>query len=285
MKGNVEILDSGLLTTIQDGGRYGFAKFGVPIGGAMDLFSFSYANSLLGNDQNDACLEWTLQPPVLKFTRPTSICLTGGIIDASLNDNEVAMHKRIEVRKNDILRLNFCKKGVYGYVGIKGGFLTDTKFNSRSFFKSITDTCILMKGDVISYVSAIEHNDNYASVAIKSSMDDSNVLKVYKGPEFDLLSKDQISILLNSPFTISNLLNRMAIQLKEKFVNNLTPILTSPVLPGTIQLTPAGNIIVLMRDCQTTGGYPRILQLNEKAMNCIAQKRMEERIMFSLITE
>ena len=64
----------------------------------------------------------------------------------------------------------------------------------------------------------------------------------------------------------------MAYQLEPLFQNSLEPILTSPVLPGTIQLTPSGQLIVLMRDCQTTGGYPRVLQLTEKSINILSQK-------------
>ena len=106
---------------------------------------------------------------------------------------------------------------------------------------------------------------------------------MYKGPEFDALNEDQKSKVLDAFFTISNTINRMAIQLEEKIANTLPSIITSPVLPGTIQLTPSGKLIVLMRDCQTTGGYPRVLQLSENSINHIAQKRMKEKCGFKLI--
>ena len=76
----------------------------------------------------------------------------------------------------------------------------------------------------------------------------------------------------------------MAYQLEGVFYNELDPILTSLVLPGTVQLTPAGNLIILMRDCQTTGGYPRILQLEESSIDTLAQKYMGQKIKFQLIT-
>ena len=75
----------------------------------------------------------------------------------------------------------------------------------------------------------------------------------------------------------------MAYQLKELFKNDLKSIITSPVLPGTVQLTPSGNLIILMRDCQTTGGYPRILQLNEAALNVLSQKYSGQKIQFQLL--
>ena len=82
-------------------------------------------------------------------------------------------------------------------------------------------------------------------------------------------------------FTISKNSNRMACQLNEKVSNNIPPILSSHVMPGTVQLTPNGTLIILMRDCQTTGGYPRILQLNESSINFISQSRLSSKIKFS----
>ena len=84
-------------------------------------------------------------------------------------------------------------------------------------------------------------------------------------------------------FTISNHNNRMAYQLNESFDNQLEPIITSLVMQGTVQLTPSGKIIILMRDCQTCGGYPRILQLSKKSINILSQKHMLNHIKFELI--
>ena len=83
--------------------------------------------------------------------------------------------------------------------------------------------------------------------------------------------------------TISNDNNRMAFQLKENLKNELKPIITSLVMQGTVQLTPSGKIIILMRDNQTCGGYPRILQLTENAINRLSQKHMNNNIHFELV--
>ena len=111
----------------------------------------------------------------------------------------------------------------------------------------------------------------------------SKTLKVHKGPEFDRLSISEKENLFSQEFTISKENNRMAYQLSEAVQNNLTPIITSLVLPGTVQLTPSGKLIILMRDCQTTGGYPRVLQLNDKAINILSQKFTNDKIRFTLI--
>jgi len=126
-------------------------------------------------------------------------------------------------------------------------------------------------------------NKKHAKIKAMSSYIESNIIKVYKGPEFDNLSNINIDFLFSKSYKISKDSNRMAYQLDEKLENNLKSILTSLVMPGTIQLTPDGQLIILMRDCQTTGGYPRILQLSEKSINILAQKRLGEFVQFELI--
>ena len=281
-EGNVAILKRGLFSTIQDLGRIGFAGFGVPSSGPMDLISFNFANSLLDNDKNSACIEWIIQAPVLKFTAPTIISLTGAIGDAFLNEKRIKMYQPIQVSENDILYINNCKKGLYGYVGIKNGFLTPKVLGSRSFFRTITLDEVLKKEMRLPYGSNIGLIINANASMSFSVFWEGPEIKVFEGPEFYQLSDDQKSLLFNSNFTISDRINRMAIQLREEVPNQLPSMITSPVLPGTVQLTPSGKLIVLMRDCQTTGGYPRVLQLSEKSINIIAQKRMNEHICFEL---
>src|SRR5690606_9695498 len=95
-----------------------------------------------------------------------------------------------------------------------------------------------------------------------------------KGPEFERLSEQQM-IALKQEFTIG-VNDRMGYRLKELIPNQMESMLSSPILPGTVQLTPSGKLIILMRDCQTTGGYPRVLRLNEDDINILAQERSGE---------
>ncbi len=283
MIGKVKIIKPGFFSTIQDEGRFGFAKFGVPRSGAMDQTSFNFANSLLGNNKNDTCIEWAFQPPVLQFSEPTSISVTGAETDCFLNGESIKMYHQIKVEKGGVLTMNFCKTNVYGYVGIKDGFQTPKVLSSRSFYKEITPQFLLKENDKIEYKSSQSFYDQFSNLSVPSFINDENELLVFKGPEFDQLSEKQKLALFTSRYTVSNMANRMAIQLEEGLPNDIQPILTSPVLPGTVQLTPSGNIIVLMRDCQTTGGYPRILQLSEKSIDHIAQKRANGQFSFQLI--
>ncbi len=281
MMGKVKIIAPGLFSTIQDEGRFGFAEYGVPFSGAMDQNSYYLANALLGNHQNDACIEWVFQPPVLQFDEPTIICITGAATDCFLNDEKVLMNRQIRVNAMDVLTMKFCKNSKYGYVGIKHGFQTKSMLNSRSFFNGVTPKGVLKKDDEINYTTVNTFTEQFSTVS-SYSLQDTDKLVVYKGPEFDNLDHKQRDLLFNSCYTISGTTNRMAIQLEEVLPNNLPSMLTSPVLPGTVQLTPSGKLIVLMRDCQTTGGYPRILQLSKESINAIAQKRAQEKFRFRL---
>src|SRR5690606_11465238 len=108
-------------------------------------------------------------------------------------------------------------------------------------------------------------------------------IEVFKGIEFEMLGPDHQNKIFTTEFTVSKDSNRMAYQLDERFEHSLEPIITSPVLPGTVQLTPSGQLMVLMRDCQTTGGYPRILQLSEMAINRLSQRIPGQIIQFELL--
>ncbi|MFC5044874.1 biotin-dependent carboxyltransferase family protein [Aquimarina hainanensis] len=282
MSVGVKIIKEGLRTTIQDKGRIGYAEFGIPKAGAMDQTSFLLANLLLNNKENDAVLEWVGIPPVLLFEVRTVICVTGGECEVLLDAKKMPMNVPFEVFEGSKLSFKNSKKGLYFFVGIKGGFKTESILNSRSFFMNITATSVLKKGDEIGCEKHLGLSTKNTKVSAPFYKRNFSVIEVFPGPEWEQLTKEQKQFLLETTFTISNVINRMAIQLIETVHNNLKSMLTSPVLPGTIQLTPAGKLIVLMRDCQTTGGYPRILQLTEMGIDVLAQKHPQSTFRFVL---
>ena len=115
------------------------------------------------------------------------------------------------------------------------------------------------------------------------SLLDINLLEVTRGPEFTVLDDKQLAQLFAKEFTVSKDNNRMAYQLNEVIEGNSATMLTSATQPGTVQLTPSGKLIILMKDGQTTGGYPRILQLTEEAICVLAQKKTSDSLNFKLI--
>lgn len=279
----VEVIKQGLYSSIQDLGRIGYAHLGVPVSGAMDATSALIANTVLGNLSTDAVLEMTLVGAQLKFHTPTLICITGADMFATLNNTAIQHNKKIKVEANDVLTFASAKNGCRTYIAVSGGFQTEVVLSSRSYYANITKCSVVKKGDVLRI--SPNHNQMITDYAkIKTTHFEDVPLLVFEGPEFQQLTKNQHEQLFKRDFTVSNLNNRMAYQLKEVLGNALSPIITSAVLPGTVQLTPNGTLIVLMRDAQTTGGYPRILQLSESAINRLAQKKVNDLIRFKRTT-
>jgi biotin-dependent carboxylase-like uncharacterized protein len=269
----LKVIKSGFYSTIQDTGRFGFRACGVPISGAMDMYSSRFANSLLGNDSNAALIEMTMVGGVFQFTIPTVIAISGANMDPQLNGHSIITNSAISINANDILSFGKVTSGFRTYIAIKGGFNITPILDSRSQYKSVTSASTIYKDDLLSYkIYDNKIKKRNALVKYNSAFIECNLIEAYKGPEYRFLSKVQKEVLFKTKFKVSKYNNRMAYQLEPYLKNDLKPILTAPVLPGTVQLTPMGHLIVLMRDCQTTGGYPRILQLTDNAINVLSQK-------------
>ena len=280
----IKILQSGFYTSVQDLGRFGFGNVGVPTSGAMDQFSSKLANQLLGNDINNAVLEITQGNCSFLFLTKSVICITGADCTPKLNTTRIALNTTIQVVENDILTFKTPVYGIRSYLAVFRGIQTASILKSRSYFNGITSTIRINKGDLIPISETNSKNTTtFSSVKINSTHFQVKKIQVFKGPEYELLNDIQKELLLKQKFTISNDNNRMGYRLKEIIPNRLESILTSAVLPGTVQLTPFGKLIVLMRDCQVTGGYPRVLQLTETAINQLAQKTTGAIFEFQLV--
>ncbi|MBX2827093.1 MAG: biotin-dependent carboxyltransferase family protein [Flavobacteriaceae bacterium] len=280
----IKVLTSGLHTSIQDLGRFGFRKYGVPVSGAMDLFSAELANRLVGNPAHEAVMEITLQGPILQFDCHARVALTGADLSPTVNNKAVSMNKDFMVKSGSILRFGAPNYGARCYLAIAGGIDSEEHLGSASFCHGISPKSQLVKGDAIRLRSqnpldAISH----ASVKIEPEHFTSSLLKVYPGPEYHLLSKEHQKRWESLSFQVDPNSNRMAYLLRTEEPLFAPEILSAPVQPGTVQLTPSGKFVVLMRDAQTTGGYARILQLSDKAMNQLAQKHPLEEVRFGFI--
>ncbi len=281
--GKVIFQSSGLHTSLQDLGRYGFRKYGIPISGAMDQESSKLANLLVKNPADKAVMEVTQIGPELTFDEPTLIAITGADLSPHLNGSPITNNKAIPIRSGDILTFGAPKRGLRTYMSIKGGFLYETVMNSQSMFVPVTPKAKFTKGNQLGYQANYQSIENFATIRTEENHFENPSLAVFPGPEFHWLDQTTQSTLLNSEFTIGTN-NRMGYQLSNtEMPTNDFQMLTSPVIPGTIQLTPSGKLMALMRDAQVTGGYPRILQLTEKSINRLAQKGSGQVVNFNLI--
>ncbi|WP_435261368.1 biotin-dependent carboxyltransferase family protein [Tenacibaculum sp. nBUS_03] len=279
----IKVLSSGFYTTIQDLGRVGYGSMGIPMSGAMDIYSAKLSNFLLNNDLNKAVLEVVYGGCKLLFEEEAILSITGADFSAKINNNEVAMNSALLIEKGSVLSFGKRMYGVRTYIGVKGGVLSEEVLGSRSLYKGITSSFKITKGvelPIAHIGKAIEKK--FSRIKIDKSYIESKVIKCSEGPEFDLLSKQEKMNLFRIIFTISSDNNRMGYRLEEKLSNNLPSMLTSAVLPGTVQLTPSGTLIVLMKDGQVTGGYPRVLQVTEDGISKLAQKTTGDSFQFKI---
>ncbi len=280
----IEVLSGGINTTIQDLGRYGFRKYGVPVSGAMDQYSALLANLLIGNPSECALLEFILQGPILKFEKSAVIAICGALFSPTLNNKTIELNHPIQVNPGDTLTIGRCSTGMYGYLSISSGFRAEEKFGSMSYYLGITGRSKINRNDQLSFNA--KNNGPYnpsATIKANTLSQTESVISVMKGPEFDSLNAITKKNIFVSTLEISHEISRMGYRLNTSLKLDAQEIITAPVQPGTVQLTPSGNMIVLMRDAQTTGGYARILQLTEKGISNLVQKRIGESITFDLI--
>ena len=185
------------------------------------------------------------------------------------------------IKKDSVLSFG---KRVYGarvYLSVQGGIQTEKVYGSRSYFEGITQQK-LVKGAILPILPIQkDSSNNFSRVRVSEKHFTTMYLPCFIGPEFSELNEEQQRKLF-TPFSISDDNNRVGYRLKESLENNLSSILTSAVLPGTVQLTPSGKCIILLQDCQVTGGYPRILQLSEIAIARVSQKITGDKIQFIL---
>jgi len=240
------------------------------------------------------------------FEKEQLICITGADFSPRINEARVALNVPLHVKKGAVLSFGKQQYGVRTYVAVKGGFKSEKVLHSRSYYVGITKEILLQKGMLLPVEEQHQFTaKTFSSVKINEAHFQSSRVCCYEGPEYHLLSESQKRAIQKTLFTISKEHSRMGYRLEESIKNDLPSMLTSAVLPGrleesikndlpsmltsavlpgTVQLTPSGKLIVLMRDCQVTGGYPRVLQLTNAAIDILAQKTTGDQFIFELLS-
>ena len=132
--GNVKIINPGLLTLIEDSGRYGYQQYGVPVSGVMDTFSHRVSNILVGNDELEAVLEATMMGPQIEFMDQMAIAITGGNLSPVINGRAVPMWESIIVNKGDLLSFQGLRSGCRSYIAFSGGIKVPEVMGSKSTY-------------------------------------------------------------------------------------------------------------------------------------------------------
>ena len=287
MKNNIEFLRSGSLSTIQDLRRNNSRVYGIPRSGPMDHRSHMLSNWLLGKDMRSETIEMTLIGPKIKFNFNTNISLCGANSECFINNKKIDMNRTLIIKEGDVLDIKKIKEGNWIYLSISAEIVGDKYFDSLSTYERSEIGGIkgfsIRNGDKINFLPSLNVDKKKIPKDIIHDFDE-KIIRVIKGPEYHLFN--DINYFTENEFKVSPTSDRMGIRLEivgnnRKFQINVE---SSPVVEGTIQVPPDGNPIVLMRDCQTTGGYPSIGIISSVDISKISQIRTNKRVKFRFIS-
>lgn len=277
----IEIVRSGSQLCLVDQGRQGYRKYGIPEAGPMDSHSYLCANSIIGNPSTAPCLELYESGHQFRFLSNTTIALSGASGDFHLDNQLISINQPVHVRAGSLLKIGKLSLGCRAYLAVAGGFDV----------KSILGSVMSLPGSehaLLSNGSRIEIKQPYHTLT-KSRLKPIVInieasIFCQPGPEYIMLDTAQRQWLLATDFHISHHSNRMGLRLNTAETSNFHnhTINTSAVTSGTVQLPPNGLPLILMRDAQTTGGYPRVLIISEPSMNQLAQRRTGSVVRFHL---
>ena len=267
---SVQIVKHGIMDTLQDKGRYGFQHIGIPPCGYMDYLSAQLANVIVGNPKEAPIFELHFPASSFIFKEDQTICISGANFVPVLNDKSVAMNTAMHVCKNDTLHFMQPLLGKTCYLAIKGNIDSSLWLNSKSDFIAQIKTndqfnIIAWDADINKNSNNPTEQQNQQSIIdkVQKHIFNSNEIRFIPGPQWNDLSTESISNILKQPFYTSLNSNRMGYQLKGPSLQLMEEktYLSSAVTRGTMQLLPNGEVIVLMANHQTIGGYANIGQI------------------------
>ena len=268
----IEVVRPGLLLTVQDRGRPGLAHLGVPPSGAADPEAYELGNRLVGNLPGTAALEATLDGPVLRFERPTTVALTGATATG--------------VRTVERLEVGRCVGGVRTYISVRGGVDVEPVLGSRS-----TDLLTglgprpLRAGDMLEIGSVT--GDAPASLlgtVPTMSLPEEPVLRIVPGPRDDWFAAGALETLCAEPWLVSSSSNRVGVRLEGSPLERARDgeLLSEGLVTGALQVPRSGQPILLLPDHPTTGGYPVIATVRSDDLRLAGQLAPRQRVRFAV---
>lgn len=272
----LELVSPGLLATLQDRGRPGWRRFGVPASGPMDDHAAAAANRLVGNDPAAPVLELLLQGARLRVLREARMALTGADAGA-----QVPLWEALTLSAGRMIELPRNCSGVWTYLAVAGGFTGERVLGSASAYPRGGIGRALTVGDVLSRTEP--GAGHVASIAEPDRRDYSAPpdLRVWPGPQWCLFSEADRAAFFARPWTLSSRSDRVGYRLVSEPLSAIqTQLLSEPVLPGTIQVPESGLPIVTMRDGPTVGGYAKLAVLDPADISWLAQCRPGQTVRF-----
>ena len=289
---SIIIQSAGLLTTVQDSGRFGYQRYGMPVSGAMDNFSLQLANILVGNNPDEACLETTLSGPAIIFGNEGAIAICGADMRPRINGKPVQLYATIKVKKGEILTFEGLKSGSRAYIAFAGGINVPLVMGSRSTYLQARvggfEGRALRAGDELA-LGEVTGNITITRIPKKiiPKYQDNPTIQIIPGPEIKRFKPEAIQFLLTKEYIVTDQSDRMGYRLSGKAINQNpanADIISAGISAGTIQVPGNGQPIILMADRPTTGGYSRIANIASAYLTLTAQLKPGDRIHFREIS-
>lgn len=274
----LRVLRPGMLTTVQDLGRRGHRADGVPLSGAADAVALRIANWLVGNSEEAAVLEFTLVGPELELTSDTVVALGGADFGV------LPRWQPIRVAAGTRLKFEAAREGCRGYLAVAGGFEIASVLGSastclRAGFGGVEGRA-LREGDVLRISAQSRRVDGHWRIdeRILPRYSPSPTIRIVRGAQ----ERDFFEMLLTQEFAVTPRSDRMGLRLSGRRSSEqpTVELLSSAVVPGTIQVPPDGQPIVLMTDAQTIGGYPQAAHVITVDLPIVGQLRPGDRVRF-----
>ncbi|HEV7699126.1 MAG TPA: biotin-dependent carboxyltransferase family protein [Pyrinomonadaceae bacterium] len=288
---SLTLLRAGILTTVQDLGRSGWRRCGINPNGPMDPVAARVANLLAGNDENNALLEMHFPAAEIRFDSAVTFAICGGDFSAELDREPVGNWRSFLATKGSTLHFTGKMTGERSYLAVRGGLdiplwlgSASTNLNARV---GGLDGRKLQAGERIGLRNAEAQHSPVRAVSpyLLPHYSRFPTVRIVPGPEYEYLSKSSRKALTSQNFTISPRSNRMGFQLDGEPLSLGEPreLISSAVTFGTIQLLPDGQLIVLMADQQTAGGYPRIAHVISYDLPLVGQLGAGDKVAFHMV--
>jgi biotin-dependent carboxylase-like uncharacterized protein len=289
-----EVLEPGILTTIQDLGRYGFSQFGVPPSGALDTFSFRVGNLLAGNQEEEACLEITIMGLKLKALKEVIIAITGGDLSPTLNGEPLEMWRTHLLVEGDLIHFKKVRAGCRAYLAINGGFVVPKIMGSRSTYLSGKFGGLegrpLKKGDIL-YTLDIPSPLNKLGFRFQSDWippwDKNAHLRVISGPQDHHFTEKGFQTICSSSYEVTPQCDRMGVRLEGPKIERRSDveesIISEGLISGSIQVPGDGKPIIILAEL-VTGGYTKIATVISTDLPKVAQLKPGDHVRFSPIS-
>lgn len=294
MTAAISIVTPGLLTTVQDLGRWGYQSFGVSVAGPMDPRSHRLANAHIGNPARAATLEITLTGPELEFEDDRQVAVTGATFDLQLDGRSMSSGAPFRVSRGSRLTFGQRRRGARAYLAISGGIEVPALLGSRATHRLSHlgghEGRALVAGDRLSLGprSALRRNAPHPpSMGVFTIPDGHAIVRVLPGPQRERFAAQALDVLQSAPYQLTSESDRMGFRLKgpllertidSEMISDATPL-------GVLQVPPSGQPVLLMADRQTTGGYPKIATVISADIGLAGQLAPGDTIAFTVCTK